>query len=82
MIAKAFGTYRAVVSLKHSQIKELTKRKKSKGDKKSKQKMTVDFLVNVDRGKVGKPIVIRKSRKPRCFGKGNAAEKRDQVSYF
>ena len=58
------------------------KGKKCKGGKKSKQRMTVAFFVSADGGKVGKPIVIWKSKKPRCFKRSNAALKLEQVSYF
>ena len=58
------------------------KGKKCKGGKKSKQRMTVAFFVSADGGKVGKPIVIWKSKKPRCFKRSNAALNLEQVSYF
>ena len=58
------------------------KGKKTKGGKKSKQRVTVAFFVSADGGKVGKPIVIWKSKNTQCFRKANAAGKRDQVSYF
>ena len=44
--------------------------------------MTVAFFVSTDGGKVGKPIAIWKSKKPRCFKRSNAALKIEQVSYF
>lgn len=44
--------------------------------------MTVAFLVSVDGGKVGKPIINWKSQKSRCFKRANAASKIGQVSYF
>ena len=58
------------------------KRKKCKGGKKSKQRMTVAFFVNADGGEVDKPIVIWKSKKARCFKRTNAASKLKKVSYF
>ena len=58
------------------------KGKKCKCGKKSKQRMTVAFFVSADGGKVYKPIVIWKSKKPRCFKRTNAASKLKQVSYF
>ena len=58
------------------------KGKRCKGGKKSKQRMTVAFFVSAAGGKVGKPIVIWKSKKPRCFKQSNAALKLEQVSYF
>ena len=57
-------------------------RKNCKGGKKSKQRITVAFFVSADGGKVDKPIVIRKSKKPRYFKRTNAASKLKQVSYF
>ena len=56
--------------------------KVKKGGKKSKQRMTAAFFVSADGGKVDKPIVICKSKKPRCFKRTNAASKHKQVSYF
>ena len=44
--------------------------------------MTAAFFVSTDGGKVDKPIVICKSKKPRCFKRTNAASKLKQVSYF
>ena len=40
------------------------KGKKTKGGKKSKQRITVAFFVSADGGKVGKPIAIWRSKKP------------------
>ena len=50
----------------------------------SKQKITVVFFVSADRGKpiVGKPIVIWRSKKPKCFRLASAPNKLDEVSYF
>ena len=56
--------------------------KKCKGRKKSKQRMAIAFLVSTDVGKVDKPKVIWKSKKPRCFKRTNAESKLQQVSYF
>lgn len=58
------------------------KGKKSKGGKKSKQRMTVAFFVSADGGKVGKPIVIWKSKTPRCFKKAIAADTLSKIMYF
>ena len=58
------------------------KRKKTKGGKKSKQRITVAFFVSADGGKVGKPIVIWRSKKPRCFRLASAPDKLAEVSYF
>ena len=57
------------------------KGKKCKGGKKSKQRMTVAFFVSADGGKVGMPIVIWKSEKPRSK-RSNAGLKLEKVSYF
>ena len=43
------------------------KGKKGKGGKKSKQKFTIAFFVNAVREKIDEPVVIWKSKKPRCF---------------
>ena len=58
--------------------------KKTKDGKMSKQKITVVFFVSADRGKpiVGKPIVIWRSKKPKCFRLASAPNKLDEVSYF
>ena len=58
------------------------KGKKSKGGKKSKQRMTIAFFVSADGGKVGKPIVIWKSKTPRCFKKAAAADILSKIMYF
>ena len=52
-----------------------------KDGKKSKQRVTVTFF-SADGGKVGKPIVIWKSKNHRYFHTANATAKRNQVSYF
>ena len=44
--------------------------------------MTVAFFVSDDGGKVGEPIIIWKSKKPRCFKCANLTSKLEQVSYF
>ena len=56
--------------------------KGKKGGKKLKQRMTVAFFASADCVKVDKPIVIWKSKKPRCFKRTDAASKLKQVSYF
>ena len=58
------------------------KGKKTKGGKKPKQRITVAFFVSADGGKVGKPIVIWRSKKPRCFRLASASDKLAEVSYF
>ena len=58
------------------------KGKKTKGGKNSKQRITVAFFISADGGKVGKPIVIWRSKKPRCFRLASASDKLAEVSYF
>jgi len=58
------------------------KGKKTKGGKKSKQRITVAFFVSADGAKVGKPIVIWRSKKPRCFKSASAPDTLGEVSYF
>ena len=58
------------------------KGKKTKGGKKSKQRITVAFFVSADGAKVGKPIVIWRSKKPRCFKSASAPGTLGEVSYF
>ena len=58
------------------------KGKKTKGGKNSKQRITVAFSVSTDGGKVGKPIVIWRSNKPRCFRLASVSDKLAEVSYF
>ena len=58
------------------------KGKKAKGGKKLKQRITVAFLVSADGRQVGKPIVIWRSKKPRCFRFARASDKFAEVSYF
>lgn len=50
------------------------KGKKAKGGKKSKQRITVGFFVSADGEKVGKLIVIWRSKKPRPFLLARAAD--------
>ena len=45
----------------------MEKGKKTKGDKKSKQPMTVMFIVPSDGSFVFEPIAIWRSKGPRCF---------------
>ena len=58
------------------------KGKKTKGGKKSKQRIIVAFFVSADRGNVGKPIVIWRSKKSRCFRLTSASDKLAEVSHF
>ena len=67
--------------LKHFLPRALHKKEK-KGGKKLKRRMTVAFFASADCVKVDKPIVIWKSKKPRCFKRTDAASKLKQVSYF
>ena len=63
--------------------KGLTRKgKKTKKGKKSKQRITVAFFVSADGAKVGKPIVIWRSKKPRCFKLASAPATLAEVSYF
>ena len=62
--------------------KGLAQRKKVKGGKKSKQRITAAFFVSTDGGKVGKPIVIFQSKKPICFRLVSAPNKLAEVSCF
>ena len=64
-----------VVLLETFPFKDLAQKgQKCNGGKKSKQKMTVYFFVSAKGGKVDKPILIWKSRKPRYFKRINAAQ--------
>ena len=56
--------------------------KNAKDGKKSKQRITVVFFVSADRGKSGKPIVIWRSKRPKCFRLASTPDKLDEVSYF
>ena len=56
--------------------------KKAKGGKKSKLRITVAFFLSADGGKVGKPIVIWRSKNPRCFRLASVPDKLAEVSYF
>ena len=58
------------------------KGRKSKVEKKSKQKITVSFFVSADGAKVGKPTVTWWSKTPRCFPFATAADKPNKVMYF
>ena len=57
-------------------------RKKAKGRKKSKQRITIAFFVSADEGKYGKSIVIWRSKKPRCFQLASMPDKLAEVSYI
>ena len=58
------------------------KGKQAKGGKKSKQRVTVAFFVDAAGGKVDEPIVIWKSKLPRCFKKLKDPSRPANVHYF
>ena len=58
------------------------KGKQAKGGKKSKQRLTVAFFVNAAGEKVDQPIVIWKSKLPRCFKKLKDPSRPVDVHYF
>jgi len=58
------------------------KGKQAKGGKKSKQRLTVAFFVNAAGEKVDQPIVISKSKLPRCFKKLKNPSRPANVHYF
>ena len=58
------------------------KGKQAKGGKKSKQRLTVAFFVNAAGERVDQPIVIWKSKLPRCFKKLKDPSRPVNVHYF
>ena len=58
------------------------KGKQVRGGKKSKQLLTVAFFVNAGGEKVGQPIVIWKSKLPRCFMKFQDPSRPAKIQYF
>ena len=58
------------------------KGKKTKGGKKSKQRITVAFSIISNGEKFVKSIVIWRSKKSRCFRLASASDKLAEVSYF
>ena len=58
------------------------KSKKCKGGKKSKQRFTAAFFVAADGSKVSQPIVIWKSKSPRCFKNIQDKNRPSMVYYF
>ena len=58
------------------------KSKKCKGGKKSKQRFTAAFFVAADGSKVSQPIVIWKSKSPRCFKTIQDKTRPSMVYYF
>ena len=58
------------------------KGKEAKGGKKSKQRFTIAFFVNAAGEKIDKPLVIWKSKKPRCFKHLSDKSRPADVHYF
>ena len=56
--------------------------KKERKPKVESDHMAVTFFVRADGGKTQKPIVTRKSKKPRCILQANTTKKILQVLYF
>ena len=64
-------------------VKRLVEKgKQAKGGKKLKQRLTVAFFVNATGEKVDQPIVIWKSKLPRCFKKLQDPSRPADVYYF
>ena len=62
----------------------IEKAKAKKGGKKAKARLTVAFFVSADEQKVDEPVIIWKSKKPRCFKnlKGRDLNRPLDVHYF
>ena len=58
------------------------KGKKAKGEKKSKQRLTVAFFVNAAGQKIDQPVVIWKSKVPRCFKKLENPSRPFDANYY
>ena len=58
------------------------KGKEAKGGKKSKRRFTIAFFVNAAGEKIDKPLVIWKSKKPRCFKHLSDKSRPADVHYF
>ena len=58
------------------------KRQRSEGWQKSKQRFTIAFFVNAAGEKIDKPLVIWKSKKPRCFKHLSDKSRPADVHYF
>ena len=58
------------------------KGKKAKGGKKSKQRLTVAFFVNAAGQKIDQPVVIWKSKVPRCFKKLKDPSRPSDANYY
>ena len=63
-------------------MQKCKKTKKCKGGKKSKERLTVAFFVSSSGFKVCKPVVIGKSKVPRCFRKLPNPSKPYGMQYF
>lgn len=75
MIVKTFGTWAiAIVSVKHSQVKEWLKNK-TKGGKKLKQRVTIAFFDSAGGGNLENQFLFEKAETLDGFAK--AAAKRD-----
>ena len=58
------------------------KGRRAQGGKKSKQRVTVAFFVSADGAKVGKPMLIWRSKNPRCFKRIGGSSKLKSVWYY
>ena len=58
------------------------KSKKAKGGKKSKQRLTIAFFVNAAGQKIDQPVVIWKSKVPRCFKKLKDPSRPFDANYY
>ena len=80
-IWKIFGTCMKVANFsEHFQRKGYLK--KERKPKVESDHMAVAFFARADGGKAQKPIVTRKSKKPRCILQANTTKKILQVLYF
>lgn len=80
-IWKILGTCMKVANFsEHFQRKGYLK--KERKPKVKSDHMAVTFFVRADEGKAQKPIVTRKSKKPRCILQANTTKKILQVLYF
>ena len=80
-IWKIFGICMKVANFwEHFQRKGYLK--KERKPKVESDHMAVAFFVSADGGKAQKPIVTRKSKKPRCILQANTTKKILQVLYF
>ena len=58
------------------------KGKEAKGGKKSKQKFIIAFFLNTAEEKINDPVVIWKSKKPRCFKRLSGKSRPADIHYF